>query len=104
MAMQHARNVNKSNSFECFCCRGVYQSVGNRISTWQTRIGSSNISPSLRHFAGQCKKLFIPSAHYKSDGMYATSVRKLVKLSVIIANRKQFDLTVEVAVARCQSI
>ena len=55
--------------------REVYHSVGNdsrALSTWWTRTGSSNISPSN----GTYEDRVIGSAHNKSRGMYANDVRE----------------------------
>jgi len=49
MAMKHARNVDKCQVSNIIHRRGVYHSVRNNsraFSTWPTRTGSSNISPS----------------------------------------------------------
>ena len=59
------------------------------------------ISHHLRHLSGPRKKLD-PSHDNHADGMWTSNSLRM-KLSVIVANRKLFDLTVEVAVTHRQS-
>jgi len=61
--------------------REVQYSVGydsRALSTWWTRTGSSNISPSNGTYEDRVKVYVIGSAHNKSHGMYANDMRQLV--------------------------